>query len=36
MKKYPNTVKFSISQGGSDIGIGDVARKRVLDRRVLA
>ncbi len=28
-KKYPNTVKFSISQGGSDIGIGDVARKRV-------
>ncbi len=29
LKKYPGTVKFSISQGGSDIGIGDVARKRV-------
>jgi phosphate transport system substrate-binding protein len=28
-KKFPGTVKFSISQGGSDIGIGDVARKRV-------
>jgi phosphate transport system substrate-binding protein len=28
-KKYPGEVKFSISQGGSDIGIGDVARKRV-------
>jgi phosphate transport system substrate-binding protein len=28
-KKYPGTVKFSILQGGSDIGIGDVARKRV-------
>jgi phosphate transport system substrate-binding protein len=29
LKKYPGSVKFSISQGGSDIGIGDVARKRV-------
>jgi phosphate transport system substrate-binding protein len=29
VKKYPKTVKFKISQGGSDIGIGDVARKRV-------
>jgi phosphate transport system substrate-binding protein len=28
-KKYPNEVSFKISQGGSDIGIGDVARKRV-------
>src|SRR3954465_590558 len=28
-KKFPGTVKFSISQGGSDIGIGDVARNRV-------
>jgi phosphate transport system substrate-binding protein len=28
-KKYPNTVKFSITQGGSDIGIGDVAHQRV-------
>ena len=27
-KKNPNT-KFSVSQGGSDVGIGDVARKRV-------
>ncbi len=27
-KKYPNT-KFTVSQGGSDVGIGDVARKRV-------
>jgi phosphate transport system substrate-binding protein len=29
VKKYPGTAKFSIAQGGSDIGIGDVARKRV-------
>src|SRR4051794_9367413 len=28
-KKFPGAAKFSISQGGSDIGIGDVARKRV-------
>jgi phosphate transport system substrate-binding protein len=28
-KKYPGEIKFRISQGGSDIGIGDVARKRV-------
>ena len=28
-KKYPGTVKFSITQGGSDIGIGDVAHQRV-------
>lgn len=29
LKKHPGSVKFSISQGGSDIGIGDVARRRV-------
>ena len=29
LKKYPKSAKFRISQGGSDIGIGDVARKRV-------
>lgn len=28
LKKYPGSVKFSITQGGSDVGIGDVARKR--------
>jgi phosphate transport system substrate-binding protein len=29
VKKYPGQAKFSIAQGGSDIGIGDVAAKRV-------
>lgn len=29
LEKHPGSVKFRISQGGSDIGIGDVARKRV-------
>lgn len=29
VKKYPGTVSFRISQGGSDIGIADVSRKRV-------
>lgn len=29
VKKYPGVASFGISQGGSDIGIGDVAHKRV-------
>jgi phosphate transport system substrate-binding protein len=29
LKKHPGSVKFRISQGGSDIGIDDVARGRV-------
>ena len=29
VKKYPGKASFTISQGGSDIGIGDVAHQRV-------
>ena len=28
-RKHPGSVKFSVTQGGSDVGIGDVAHKRV-------
>ena len=36
VKKYPGVAKFTVSQGGSDVGIADVAHQRVSIGSVLA